>query len=57
VISILSLCNKHCDDTSIICQLVCATISWGAYESIMHPIFVLKMDVTNNQIILYLIYN
>jgi hypothetical protein len=42
VIDIHSFCNKHCDDTSVICQLVCATISWGTHKSFMHPIFVLK---------------
>jgi hypothetical protein len=37
-----SLCNKLCDDTIVICQLVCVTDSWGAHEFFMHPIFVLK---------------
>jgi hypothetical protein len=46
--NIHSLCNKHCDDTAVICQLVCATISWSAHESFMHPIFILKMGVTRD---------
>jgi hypothetical protein len=40
--NIYSICNKHCDDTIDICQLMCATVPWGAHESFMHPIFVLK---------------
>jgi hypothetical protein len=47
VISILSLCNKHCDDTSIICQLVCVTIP-GAHMSLLCILFLsLKIGVTN----------
>jgi hypothetical protein len=37
-----SLCNKHYDDTPVICQLVYATNSWSVHKSFIHPIFFLK---------------
>jgi hypothetical protein len=42
VLSNCLLCNKHCDDTIVICQFMCAIDSWGAHESFKHPIFILK---------------
>jgi hypothetical protein len=32
---------------------MCATVSWGAHESFMHPIFVLKNGCDNNPIVTF----
>jgi DNA phosphorothioation-dependent restriction protein DptG len=44
VLSNCSLCNKHYNDTIVICQLVCVTDSWGTHESFVYPIFFLKNE-------------
>jgi hypothetical protein len=31
---------------------MCAIVSWGAHESFMHPIFVLKNGCDSNEVIL-----
>ena len=36
---------RHCDDTFVICQLVCVIVSW-AHTSLVHSILSLKLGVT-----------